>query len=214
MRRPRTKTTAIPISPAPPVAAFSRRARLDNDPSKNAGPAARRTAVTVRAGSAEFAGSAASDTLYGVQRRRARPRHSRLIETISARGPRPSKKSLILSSRSSGRAAIETDALVSIFARSLAVSLSATALASLIGTPLRAGIAVYEFPGRQLLVVAVNALLGLPPVVGCALTTAIVLETSKGDLSLALGLGFVLIGTSVAVSTTIFGRGMPGERWW
>jgi tungstate transport system permease protein len=219
-------------------------------------------------------------------------------------------------------AATEADALFSIIVLSLAVSLSATALAGLIGTPLGAGMAVYEFPGRQILVVGVNALLGLPPVVvGLALylllsrsgplgalgllftpgamvlaqtvlaipivtalvhsastdlwadyggalqvdgatrlraiphllamartrvvtavlagfgrtisevgailivggniagytrtmTTAIVLETSKGDLSLALGLGFVLIGISVAVSTTIFGLGVRGERWW
>src|SRR5438046_1028086 len=46
------------------------------------------------------------------------------------------------------------------------------------------------------------------------LTTAIVLETSKGNLSLALGLGFVLIGISVAVSTPIFALGAKGGRWW
>ena len=36
------------------------------------------------------------------------------------------------------------------------------------------------------------------------MTTAIALETSKGNLSLALGLGFVLIGISIAVSATVF----------
>ena len=36
------------------------------------------------------------------------------------------------------------------------------------------------------------------------MTTAIVLETSMGNLSLALGLGFILIGVTVAVSATIF----------
>jgi tungstate transport system permease protein len=46
------------------------------------------------------------------------------------------------------------------------------------------------------------------------MTTAVVFETSKGDLSLALGLGFVLIGTSIAVSATIFALGVRGERWW
>jgi tungstate transport system permease protein len=46
------------------------------------------------------------------------------------------------------------------------------------------------------------------------MTTTIVLETSKGNLSLALGLGFVLIGISVAVSATIFALGGRGERWW
>jgi tungstate transport system permease protein len=193
-------------------------------------------------------------------------------------------------------------------------------LATLVGTPLGAALAVYSFPGRQILVVTFNALLGLPPVaVGLALylllsrsgplgalsllftpgamvlaqtvlalpivtalvhsasadlwaeyggalqvdgatrlraiphllaiarrrlvtvvlagfgrtisevgailivggniagytrtmTTTIVLETSKGNLSMALGLGFVLIGISVAVSATIFALGAGEER--
>src|SRR6476659_8122839 len=52
---------------------------------------------------------------------------------------------------------------------SLAVSLSATA-AAVIGLPAGAALAVWRFPGRRLLVVAVNSLLGLPPaVVGLAL---------------------------------------------
>ena len=46
------------------------------------------------------------------------------------------------------------------------------------------------------------------------MTTAIVLETSKGNLSLALGLGFVLIGISIAVSATVFALGDGGRRWW
>jgi tungstate transport system permease protein len=207
-----------------------------------------------------------------------------------------------------------------IIALSLAVSLSATALATLLGTPLGAALAIYRFPGRQILVVTFNALLGLPPVVvGLALylllsrsgplgtlsllftpgamvlaqtvlalpivtalvhsasvdlwaeyggalqvdgatrlhaiphllaiarrrlvtavlagfgrtisevgailivggniagytrtmTTTIVLETSKGNLSMALGLGFVLIGITVAVSATIFALGAAEDR--
>jgi len=48
---------------------------------------------------------------------------------------------------------------------SLAVSLSAVALASAIGLPLGAAIAVGRFPGRQAVIVLLNALMGLPPVV-------------------------------------------------
>jgi tungstate transport system permease protein len=48
---------------------------------------------------------------------------------------------------------------------SLAVSLSAVALATLLGLPLGAGIAVGRFPGRQAVIVVLNALMGLPPVV-------------------------------------------------
>jgi tungstate transport system permease protein len=47
------------------------------------------------------------------------------------------------------------------------------------------------------------------------MTTAIVLETSEGNLSFALGLGAVLIGISIAVSATIFAVGNRGKRrWW
>jgi tungstate transport system permease protein len=47
------------------------------------------------------------------------------------------------------------------------------------------------------------------------MTTAIVLETSKGDLSLALGLGLILIGISIAVSSAFFALGgwERGQSW-
>src|SRR4051794_30537935 len=48
---------------------------------------------------------------------------------------------------------------------SLAVSLSAVAAATVLGLPLGAAIAVARFPGRRVLVVLLNALMGLPPVV-------------------------------------------------
>jgi tungstate transport system permease protein len=48
---------------------------------------------------------------------------------------------------------------------SLAVSLSAVTLATLLGLPLGAAIAVARFPGRQPVIVVLNALMGLPPVV-------------------------------------------------
>jgi tungstate transport system permease protein len=57
------------------------------------------------------------------------------------------------------------DDFIGIVVLSLAVSVSATAIAALIGLPAGAALAVFKFPGRRLLVVAVNALFGLPPVV-------------------------------------------------
>jgi tungstate transport system permease protein len=48
---------------------------------------------------------------------------------------------------------------------SLQVSLTAVAVAALIGLPLGAVIAVERFPGRQTIIVLLNALMGLPPVV-------------------------------------------------
>jgi len=55
--------------------------------------------------------------------------------------------------------------LVEIVLLSLRVSLTAVAIAALLGFPLGAAIAVGEFPGRRTLIVLLNALMGLPPVV-------------------------------------------------
>jgi tungstate transport system permease protein len=72
-----------------------------------------------------------------------------------------------------GRAAVEAlelvtslDAeLVGIVLLSLRVSLTAVAVAALVGLPLGAWIAVARFPGRRAVIVVLNALMGLPPVV-------------------------------------------------
>ncbi|MFW2543905.1 ABC transporter permease [Primorskyibacter sp. 2E107] len=55
--------------------------------------------------------------------------------------------------------------LVEIVGLSLRVSLTATALACLIGLPLGALMAIARFRGRGLLLILMNALMGLPPVV-------------------------------------------------
>jgi tungstate transport system permease protein len=55
--------------------------------------------------------------------------------------------------------------LIEIVLLSLRVSLTAVAIASVIGLPLGAAIAVNRFTGRRALIVVLNALMGLPPVV-------------------------------------------------
>jgi tungstate transport system permease protein len=55
--------------------------------------------------------------------------------------------------------------LVAIVRLSLAVSFSAVLLAAVIGLPLGAWLALTRFPGREAAIVALNALMGLPPVV-------------------------------------------------
>ncbi|MBI2319188.1 MAG: ABC transporter permease [Betaproteobacteria bacterium] len=55
--------------------------------------------------------------------------------------------------------------LVQIVSLSLRVSFAAVVIATLAGLPLGATIAVARFPGRQVLIVILNALLGLPSVV-------------------------------------------------
>ena len=55
--------------------------------------------------------------------------------------------------------------VVSIVALSLAVSLTSTLCSAVIGLPLGAALAISRFPGRDALVVMLNAAMGLPPVV-------------------------------------------------
>jgi tungstate transport system permease protein len=55
--------------------------------------------------------------------------------------------------------------LIEIVLLSLRVSLTAVAIASVIGLPLGAALAVNRFAGRRALIVVLNALMGLPPVV-------------------------------------------------
>ena len=210
--------------------------------------------------------------------------------------------------------------LVDIVFLSLRVSLTATFFAACLGLPLGAAIAVGRFPGRDALIVVLNAMMGLPPVVvglvvylllsragplgsfgllftpgamvgaqailitpiiaaltrqtvsdawleyreqltslgagtyrsamtllwdtrfslatvllagfGRAIaevgavmivggniagftrtmTTTIALETSKGDLSLALGLGFILVAIVIAINAAVWGTRIWAER--
>ena len=55
--------------------------------------------------------------------------------------------------------------LIEIVGLSLRVSLTAVALAVVVGLPVGAALALFKFPGRNALVVFLNALMGLPPVV-------------------------------------------------
>ena len=206
----------------------------------------------------------------------------------------------------SGHSALELvlsadPALLAIVELSLLVSLSAVALAAMIGVPFGALIALTRFPGREAIIVILNALMGLPPVVvGLAvylllsqtilvapiiaalsrqtiedlweeyrdelaamnvgptrrvatliwdarfslltallagfgraaaevgaiiivggniegftrtMTTAIALETSKGDLPLAVGLGIVLIAIVIVINALAWGMRRAGERY-
>ncbi len=55
--------------------------------------------------------------------------------------------------------------LIAIVRLSLLVSLSAVLFAALVGVPVGACLALTRFPGREVLIVILNALMGLPPVV-------------------------------------------------
>src|SRR3979409_1108121 len=56
-------------------------------------------------------------------------------------------------------------ALLAIVRLSLLVSCSAVVLGGLVGVPFGAGVALTRFAGREVVIVVLNALMGLPPVV-------------------------------------------------
>ena len=88
--------------------------------------------------------------------------------------------------------------LFAIVRLSLAVSLSAVALAALIGMPLGALLALTRFPGRSVLVVVLNALMGLPPVVvGLAVYLLLSRSGPLGDL------GILFTPTAMVIAQTI-----------
>jgi tungstate transport system permease protein len=76
-------------------------------------------------------------------------------------------------------------ALFAIVALSLAVSLSAVFVGTIIGIPLGALIALTRFPGREAVIVVLNAMMGLPPVlVGLAIFLALSHSGPLGFLGL------------------------------
>ena len=91
-------------------------------------------------------------------------------------------------------------AVMHIVILSLQVSLSATVIAALIGLPLGALLAVARFPGRGAVLVALNALMGLPPVL-CGLLIYLLLSRS-GPLG-AFGLLFTPAAMVVAQAVLI-----------
>jgi tungstate transport system permease protein len=81
---------------------------------------------------------------------------------------------------------------------SLEVSLSAVVIASLLGLPLGAMIAVGRFPGRQAVIVVLNALMGLPPVVVGLLVY--LLLSRAGPLG---PLGLLFTPTAMVIAQTV-----------
>jgi tungstate transport system permease protein len=81
---------------------------------------------------------------------------------------------------------------------SLAVSLTAVGLAALIGVPVGAVIALTRFPGREATIIALNALMGLPPVVaGLAVFLAL---SHSGPLG---AWGLLFTPTAMVIAQTI-----------
>ena len=90
--------------------------------------------------------------------------------------------------------------LMEIVRVSLAVSLSAVALAGLVGLPLGAAAALYRFPGRHALIVLMNTLMGLPPVVvGLAVYLLLSRAGPLGGLGLLFTPAAMIIAQSILV---------------
>jgi tungstate transport system permease protein len=83
---------------------------------------------------------------------------------------------------------------------SLSVSLSAVALATLLGLPLGAALAVGRFPGRRAIIVLLNSLMGLPPVV-VGLVVYLILSRAGplGDLGLLFTPGAMVIAQTLLI---------------
>ena len=89
-------------------------------------------------------------------------------------------------------------ALLTIVELSLIVSLSAVVLGGVIGVPFGAGVALTRFPGREAVIVVLNALMGLPPVV-VGLTVYLLLSRS-GPLG---SWGLLFTPTAMVIAQTI-----------
>jgi tungstate transport system permease protein len=95
-------------------------------------------------------------------------------------------------------------ALLAIVKLSLLVSLSAVAFAALIGVPLGALIALTRFPGREAVIVVLNALMGLPPVVVGLLVYLLLSRSGPlGEFGLLFTPGAMVVAQTILVAPII-----------
>ncbi len=91
-----------------------------------------------------------------------------------------------------------------IVALSLQVSLAAVLVATALGLPLGAAVAVGRFPGRRAVIVLLNALMGLPPVVvGLAVYLLLSRAGPLGDLGLLFTPAAMVLAQTVLITPII-----------
>ncbi len=103
-----------------------------------------------------------------------------------------------------------------IVAVSLTVSLTAVALATLLGLPLGAAVALGRFHGRNAVIVVLNALMGLPPVVvGLAVYLLLSRAGPLGELGLLFTPPAMIIAQAILVLPIIAAltRQIVGDLW-
>jgi tungstate transport system permease protein len=99
---------------------------------------------------------------------------------------------------------------------SLQVSLAAVAIATVIGLPLGAALAIRRFLGRQVLLVTLNALMGLPPVVvGLVVYLLLSRAGPLGDLGLLFTPAAMVFAQAILVIPIIAGlsRQVLEDAW-
>ena len=94
--------------------------------------------------------------------------------------------------------------LLEIVTLSLQVTFSAVALAALVGLPVGAAVAIYRFPGRNIAIVGLNTLMGLPPVViGLLVYMALSNAGPLGFLRLLYTPGAMIIAQALLVAPIV-----------
>jgi tungstate transport system permease protein len=99
---------------------------------------------------------------------------------------------------------------------SLKVSLSAVAVAAAVGLPLGAALAISRFPGRQVLLVTLNALMGFPPVVVGLLVYLLLSRAGPlGELGLLFTPTAMVVAQAILVTPIIAGlsRQVLEDAW-
>jgi tungstate transport system permease protein len=94
--------------------------------------------------------------------------------------------------------------LMEIIGLSLRVTLTAVALACMIGLPLGAVVGAFRFPGRGAAVVALNALMGLPPVaVGLLVYLTLSASGPLGPLALLYTPAAMIVAQTILVTPIV-----------
>lgn len=116
-----------------------------------------------------------------------------------------------------GRLVLAADStLFGIVLLSLQVSLTAVAVAAAIGLPLGAALAISRFPGRQILLVTLNALMGFPPVVVGLLVYLLLSRAGPlGELGLLFTPTAMVVAQAILVTPIIAGlsRQVLEDAW-
>lgn len=94
--------------------------------------------------------------------------------------------------------------LIEIVRLSLQVSVAAVSIAALIGVPAGAALAMLRFPGRRVLIVSFNAMMGLPPVVVGLCVYLLLSRTGPlGELGLLFSASAMILAQAILITPIV-----------